>query len=175
MWTQVRFLNPQLESLLIIMPVLPAALCQHSTHVSPVMAHSTSSPWPSLYPNIDESPGWQRRARIQTQVRFSSWAAHYNTASEIPAHPSRNTEISLKATSWPEPSWFWHSNNYLLIMEGTLDQKSGNLCPLKFLNPSHHFLFFWSWRGYNNYLSYLSHEDEVIEETDQNPSNMMKL
>ena len=139
------------------------------------MAHSTPSPWPSLHPNIDERPGWQRRDRIQTQVRFSSWAARYNTASEIPAHPSRSTEISLKATSWPELSWFWHRNNYLLIMEGTLDQKSGNLCPLKFLNPSHHFLFLWSWRGYNNYLSYLSHEDEVIEETDQNPSNMMKV
>ena len=54
MWTGVRFLNPQVESLLIIMSVLTAALCQHSTHVSSVIAHSSSSPWLSLYPNIDE-------------------------------------------------------------------------------------------------------------------------
>ena len=81
--------------------------------------------------------------------------------------------MSLKATSWPGSSWFLREQQLSARQGRHLDQKWGNLGPLKFLHPSHCILFLW--RGCNNYLSYFSRGDEVIEESDDHPNNMMEV
>ena len=142
---QVRILNLQLESLLIMMFMHIAVICRDCTPVSSF--YSSLHLWEvnAIIPSYRwENPCWQKRAKIQTQAFLfplgcSPWHSPVSNPSTF--WKCWGTGMSLKVAFWPMSSWY--------LIEQKLSVRQGRHPGLEVRRPgslevpffSRHFVF----------------------------------
>lgn len=124
---QVRFLNLQLEPLLIMMFMHIAVLCQDTTHVSSFYSSQHLCEVIVIIPAIDEGiHTGKEEPRSKPRPSSSHWVSHSDEArSQIPVHSSKGTGMSLKVAFWPVSSWYL-TEQKLSARQG---RHPGNLVP----------------------------------------------